>query len=293
MSDGARRDGRALERSGYVPSGDGSLYCTVFRPASGDTPGAGVILLSAFAGERKSTVKPLVDLARALAAEGIAAMRVDFRGTGDSSGTSDRITLASMLEDVDAAAAALRSEAGCTEVAFAGLRLGASVALAAGVRVKPSPAALVIAEPVVAGASYIRELGRRQAIRRMLTDGGGTSAGDDGAAALDFDGFALDHGFVAELSRFDLLAAAPQWARGPGARSPSLVLQIGAKRSPRKDLARLSEACGERAALQVVVTEPFWLPVDHVDPTSATAPMKSFLSRTLGAPAARAEGDNA
>jgi len=274
-----------IEETGYVPSGAGWIYGFVSRPAGGAS--AGVVLLGPFAEEKKSSLRPLAEIARALARAGFAALRVDFRGTGDSSGRSAELSLGSMVDDTCAAAGALRGEFGCGRVALAGLRLGASVALLAAGRSRPEALALV--EPVVDGRSYLRELERAVAIRRMLTrgappDGRAVSAvtGEMRPAFIDLDGMELARGFLDEIGGIDLVRAARELAQADGlARMPSLVLQLGARGRLREEYARLTEALGGDAVAQVVVAEPFWFQADYVDPAPASCRLVEFLAHAL------------
>jgi pimeloyl-ACP methyl ester carboxylesterase len=73
----------------------------------------------------------LAKMARALAATGLAVLRFDFRGRGESPGDYLATDLDSMIDDAVAASSFLRSEARVGEVVGVGLCSGANVALAA------------------------------------------------------------------------------------------------------------------------------------------------------------------
>ena len=266
----------AREETGWVPSGGGNAYGFLARP---DEPtGAGCVLLAPLADERKSSLRSMVEVARTLAASGIAALRVDYRGSGDSSGASNEMTLASMAEDAAAGAEYLRADCGCDKVALAGLRLGGAVALLAAERARAD--AVVMIEPVADGAAYVRELRRRMSIRRMLTKGQ-EAAGDaeDSGAPFDLDGTALDRTFLAEIEALDLAGAARAFSgpEGPAA----FVLQVGPWRAATAGNASLAEAFGERVRLSVLRAEPFWLQTDYVDPAPAAEEVVRFLWEAL------------
>jgi len=265
------------EESGYVPSGDGRLYGLLLQTEAAVDEGNGVVLLSPLAEERKSSLRALVEIARDLA-PGLVVLRIDFRGTGDSSGCSEEMTLDSMVEDAVAAAEWLRESYGCRTVCLCGLRLGASVALLAADRARAE--ALVLVEPVVSGARYARDIERRQSIRRMLTKGSSDiSTRDDGGPA-DLDGLALDRSFLARVGEIDLVRSAKKLAAKG---TPwSLVLQVGARKAARKELADLAAELGEGASLDVVVAEPFWLQTDYVDPAPAAGKIAAFLAPAAG-----------
>jgi pimeloyl-ACP methyl ester carboxylesterase len=220
----------------------------------------------------------MVEVARTLAGRGIEALRLDYRGCGDSSGASTEMTLASMAEDAAAGAEYLRADRGCDRVALAGLRLGGAVALLASEGARAD--AVVMIEPVADGGSYVRELRRRMSIRRMLTKGQ-EAAGDaeDAGAPFDLDGTALDRGFLEELEALDLVEAARGFS-GPDA-AAAFVLQVGPRRAATVANASLAEASGEGAQLSVLRAEPFWLQTDYVDPAPAAEEVVRFLRGTL------------
>jgi len=278
----------AREESGWLAGGGVfSLLCLPAEPRC-----AGCVLLAPLADERKSSLRPMVEIARVLAEDGIAALRIDYRGAGDSSGSSLETTLSSMTEDAVAAANHLGNDLGCEKIALAGLRLGGAVALLAAERARAD--AVVMLEAVVDGAAYVRELRRRQAIRRMLTKGKGAADEDEDASGpFDLDGTALDRVFVEEMEGLDLL----QTARGLSARKAprSLVLQVGPRRAASKTNAALADALGRDARLAVIRAEPFWLQTGYVDPAPATREIERFLVESFlgealpgGAPSGRA-----
>lgn len=260
------------EHSGYVDSGGGSVYCTTFLPRETDGRTATLALfVGAFAEERKASVRPIVEMARSLAHGGMPCARIDFRGTGDSSGESTSISLESMVADVVSSAEALAPELRCSGVALVGLRLGAAIAHLAAARLKPLLRAAVLMEPVISGETYARELMRKQAIRKMLTKGSaageGEGASNDGP--FDLDGLGLDRTFLDELSTIDL--------NGSVAACRTLLVQIGARRTLRPAMAKLAAALGAEARAEVLVAEPFWLQTEYVDPAPAIEVVRGFV----------------
>jgi len=271
---------KLTEESGYLPSPAGPIYCTTYRPDGGRAkPDAAVLLLGAFAEERKSSTTAMVVMARAFAREGIASARIDFRGTGDSGGSSRNLSFASMVDDTAAACGALPGELGCGKIILAGVRLGASVAVLSAHRLKSRLRALVLMEPVVSGDVYARELSRKQAIRRMLTKDAGDAAVCEQDGVYDLDGIALDGCFMDSLSKVDLAAHVNDEGGEPGL--PVHVLQIGARKKLRKDVAALRDALGQTAQAAVLVAEPFWLQTDYVDPQPAVDAVVPFLKGAL------------
>jgi pimeloyl-ACP methyl ester carboxylesterase len=113
----------------FLESGEDSLFAIVTVPARGRAT-AGLIVLPGGATPLTTNRNRLsVRICRALAREGYAAMRLDYHGTGDSTGVLDQIRLDQpVVEDVAAGVAYLRS-IGVERVALAGSCYGARNAL--------------------------------------------------------------------------------------------------------------------------------------------------------------------
>jgi alpha-beta hydrolase superfamily lysophospholipase len=104
-------------------------------------------------------------LAHALVAEGMAVLRFDYYGSGDSAGASADVDWDRCVADTVTAAAELRARSACEQVVAFGARLGGSIALAA------APiagfAGLVTWDPVLDGDSYVARLDAMQAELRV------------------------------------------------------------------------------------------------------------------------------
>jgi pimeloyl-ACP methyl ester carboxylesterase len=105
------------------------LRGVLHRPASRKRRPA-VVLLHGFSGSRIEQGRLFVRLGRALAACGIACLRFDFRGSGDSDGEFQDMTLASEVADARAALGWLRRRAGIDRkrIGLLGMSLGSVVA---------------------------------------------------------------------------------------------------------------------------------------------------------------------
>lgn len=99
-------------------------------------------------------------LAQALAADGLAALRFDYYGSGDSAGNSVDVDWPNCIANTVAAADKLRALSGCGRVVAFGARLGGSIALsaAAGARF----GGLVMWDPVLDGAAHVARLDELQ-----------------------------------------------------------------------------------------------------------------------------------
>jgi alpha-beta hydrolase superfamily lysophospholipase len=107
-------------------------------------------------------------LAQALAASGVAVLRFDYHGTGDSAGSSAEVDWSRCITDTQAAAAELRARAGVERVVAFGARLGGSVAMAASAGARFTE--VIAWDPVINGNDYVEALDAMQAALREDAD---------------------------------------------------------------------------------------------------------------------------
>jgi alpha-beta hydrolase superfamily lysophospholipase len=130
-------------------------WVTCAREAPG-CPSSAVLILPSIGYEYWSAQRSLRVLAEALAGAGHLAMRLDYSGTGDSSGQQwDGDTLARWRRDVHTAVQALR-EMGARTITLVGLRIGATLALDLADEVQAQ--AVVFWVGVSAGRRLVKEL---------------------------------------------------------------------------------------------------------------------------------------
>ena len=114
----------------FLQSGAATLSGVLALPAQGSLQG--VFLFShGWAGNRNGPANLLTTLARALAAEGYATLRFDYRGRGESGGDGLATTLATMAEDLASAASFIRTETGIDAISVLGMCSGGNVAIGA------------------------------------------------------------------------------------------------------------------------------------------------------------------
>jgi exosortase A-associated hydrolase 2 len=96
------------------------------RPSGGKP--RGVLYCHPFAEERNLSHAIAARAARRLAAKGIAVLRFDFSGCGDSEGDLEQATVPAWLEEIAAAAEVLKRKADLERFGVWGLRSGANLA---------------------------------------------------------------------------------------------------------------------------------------------------------------------
>ncbi|MHB8654784.1 MAG: alpha/beta hydrolase [Terriglobia bacterium] len=112
--------------------GDRLLRGMIHRPspAAGRRGAPGVIFFHGFTGDRMESHWLFVKCSRALAQTGIASLRFDFYGSGESEGEFREVTLQGEISDAKAAIEYFRRQKGidATRLGLVGLSLGGAIA---------------------------------------------------------------------------------------------------------------------------------------------------------------------
>jgi esterase/lipase len=182
-------------------------------------PVPGVVFFHGFTGDRIESHWIFVKCARALAEAGIASLRFDFYGSGESEGTFREMSLQGEIADAEDAIAFLRKQNGIVSdrIGLTGLSLGGTVA--ASVAGSGQARALVLWSAV----AHTDRL--RNALRRS------GKAIPDAQGNLEFDAREISAQALEEMVKVDPLASLASFKR------PTLILQPG-----KDELVPLSDA---------------------------------------------------
>lgn len=130
--------------------------CGWLHVPEGNSARAGVLLCPPLAGERISAYDCFRLVAESLATRGIAALRFDYPGTGDSYGPGEgELGVPDWVASIGDAAATLR-RLGVERVVVVGMRIGATLAAAAG-SVLGDIAAVAWWDPCESGRAFLRQ----------------------------------------------------------------------------------------------------------------------------------------
>jgi exosortase A-associated hydrolase 2 len=246
-----------------IPSGAYQLVGMLHRPVG--APKGGIVFCYPFGEERKSSHRAFVHTARAFAEAGFGALRFDYRGCGDSSGEFHEATVDGWLEDIEAAAAALRSNLSLEKIGLLGLRFGATLAVRAAERI-PDVADLILWEPVIDGRSYFAADLRKKLIKEMMTRGktaGSRTALLDqlerGEGQIDLDGYRVTGKLYAGLAGLNLPHLITNFRGRCFLCQVSFTDKIGAHVNALKECYT---RCGASATLTAVIEESFWNKID-------------------------------
>ena len=192
--------------------GGGRLFGSLHHPQRLRGHSTAVLLCNPFGEEASRAHRTFRVLATLLERAGYATLRFDYSGTGDSQGESADATIDAWLSDIGAAAARLGEAAGGARLAIVGLRLGATLAALAAARGLVRPRHLLMWDPIVDGAAYLRDLTAQH--RSYMRFEMGPSFRDrlrtraDGTP-LEALGAPIGGPLAAQLAAIDLAAGAP------------------------------------------------------------------------------------
>jgi alpha/beta superfamily hydrolase len=244
--------------------------------ATGDAAARVVVFCAPFGEEKKCSYRTFVETARELAETGVAALRFDYFGTGDSDGHFSEFAPRRAIGDIAAAAVEARELAGTEHVVLLGLRLGGALALAAAKKAAASH--VILWQPVLDGKRFFGLTVKRQMLRQQLIGVGET--GGDGGGVIDLDGFPLSKAAGEELAELDGVAAA-------GAlEAPISLIQLSHSETVSAEYRRFAETVGDRVAVHPVVCPPFWNRIDREDVSAAAFATRRVLFGQ-GAPGGR------
>ena len=150
--------------------GDDRLFGVLHVPQG--TPRHGLVICHALAEEKLWSHRVFVALARELANHGIAVLRFDFRGEGESDLDFEQAGIASRIDDaVRAAEVLFEQHPTLTGITFLGHRLGGAIAAAAAARLGPRVLGLLVWDPLPSGHEYLMQLLRSNLAKQMARDG--------------------------------------------------------------------------------------------------------------------------
>lgn len=229
---------RIREDAAFITAGEDELFCVVYRPAS--TPRGGIVICSSILAEHLTLYRTEVEAARAFTADGFAVIRFHYRGTGNSRGSPEAMTLDSMLDDASVAADVLADATDARSIAFCGARWGAMVAGLAARRSPHIPIAMW--EPALDGSRFLGETLRAQ---QMISIASGTrSMMTMGQAMQDMRtaGYADVLGFPIHLRLYESTVGRSLAEVADGPPRPILLIQVSHRTQLKPDFAKLMDS---------------------------------------------------
>jgi alpha/beta superfamily hydrolase len=151
----------------FVPAGEERLAAVICAPA-GDLEDLGVVLLAGGNYTRTHRNRMWVRAARELAERGVASIRFDYHGVGDSTGRVVLELEAPLDADASGAADLLRRATGVSRLAFVSTCFGGRTAMAAAAQREDVVSTTVFPLPILTPASAPARAPLRRRIRQRI-----------------------------------------------------------------------------------------------------------------------------
>jgi pimeloyl-ACP methyl ester carboxylesterase len=241
-----------------------------------------VVLFDAFGEEKKSALRVMVRLARALAARGFSTLHFDHSGSGESTGTPAAVTWDEWLRESEAAVGFVQQQTGSRRWLAVGVRFGAFAALHAASHCQAAAVSLV--EPILTGDECLRDLERRQRIKQAVA---GASATEEDSArrwargeTVDLGGFEVGARLAQGLRPETVIA---RLAALPGDCPVQILRVSGSPSFPPawKALTERADAVPPGRA-SVVRDKPFWGQLEYYESDLVLNEVVAFAEAALG-----------
>lgn len=168
----------------------------IYHPPSGVGSGELVVICPPLFSEYMRTHLALRELAISLAERGRHVIRLDYRGTGDSSRELEEMSVSDWVDDIVHAVCEGRDLTGSHTTRLIGVRAAALLACRAAQAI-PDLGQVIMWDPVPSGSSYLET--RRALQRKLLGRNRHISRDDRAGSAKDYAGYRLSPRMVAEF----------------------------------------------------------------------------------------------
>jgi exosortase A-associated hydrolase 2 len=242
----------------FFDGGGGRKLLGFLHRAVGAARDFGLVYCHPFAEEKNQSHAIVTRSARRLAQAGIAVLRFDFSGCGDSEGDLTEASADDWLAEIGRAAEVLRERTGLTKTGFWGLRAGANLA-ALHAASRRDPALLLLWQPLPDIKTYAYQF-LRQKVATGIAAGSGGSVKEwaDKLAAgeiVEVMGYPLSQRLYASLAAKSAGPAKSAYA------CPVGIFSFGEDAAPSgwmETMAGAMEAKNKPVPLIHVQAEPFW-----------------------------------
>lgn len=225
------------------------LYGCLYQPPV--QPKSGILIAPPLGRERLRVYRELACSSRALARQGYAVLRFDYRGEGESEGTFQEATLSSRAQDLVTAAGLLRERTGCEEVVLLGVREGALVVLLALERLPAER--IILCEPICNPRGHAKQLIRSNLVLQKQYYGKARLSSDEivqrleAGEAVSIYGFQLGRPLVEELERL-----APEALLEAFTGRSALIYFAPKEAPPKQALAAWQERLQRRGSCEAI-----------------------------------------
>lgn len=262
----------------FLEGARGSLLVTMRRPRGAAT-GPSALVVPPFGEEMNKSRRMIAEVARTLAARGVATVLPDLFGTGDSAGEFDEATWEIWQDDVTRAAAWAASEGWAVSGLFC-VRLGCVLGAELARDRLPGIRCTVFWQPVTDGERFLNQFLRLRVAASMMDSQKRESAGElrkrlQQGESLEVAGYKLSARLAQDI---DALRLTPALGPHLGELHWMEVVRDAAAPLPGASSQVLEAATAAQVATTVhqVAGEPFWSSTEIVQ-------IAQLVERTAGA----------
>jgi alpha/beta superfamily hydrolase len=245
------------------------LFSVLHRPQDAGARGLAVVVCAPLFEEKLWSHRVLVHFARHLASQGVAVLRFDYFGDGESEGRFEDASVDSRLRDVADAVHHCRAQTDAGAVALVGLGYGGTLAVSAGVAPEAGIAGVVAWSPVIDGDRYVNDLLRANLSaqmvvhRKVIHDREALIAQILDNQPVSIEGYEIGRELFTQMRALDLLATLRD------SRRPMLVQQIAPAPRVESQYAALPGLGNPAVKFEVVTELKFWTQQKNVFPPCA------------------------
>jgi pimeloyl-ACP methyl ester carboxylesterase len=279
------RDAGMTETVTFHGTAEAELIVSTYAPLDGaDT---GVVICSSICNDFLHNYRREVELARELAAHGVAAARFHYRGLGNSDGDESMVTFDSMVEDARDVTRHFCASTGIDSVGFVGTRFGAPIA-AAVATLRPG-APLVLVDPTIEASRFFREAWRAASVAQLARTGQGGAKTGELLDELRTRGVVDVLGHEIHLALYESSLDRTLLGELEDRERPVLALQFGQNLRPELDkLVAALRGSGATVDVQLLGKSQLWWvieeeerPIDVFGPTvSGWPPLRALTDES-------------
>jgi uncharacterized protein len=249
----------------FFPNREGKRLFGVTHAAGGGRRKLALVYCAPLFEEKLWGHRVAVNFARFMAARGVAVLRFDYFGDGESEGLFEQASVSSRMRDIEDAAALLRDRTAAERVFAVGLCYGATLALS--VALSSSQLDGVVAwAPVMDGEKYLGDLLRASVAaqmvvhRKVLHDREALVAQIRDGRTVNVEGYEIGNALYSEMCNLNL----PERLRS--AAKPMLIQQLSPTDAVESQYASFVGSPPPNVHFQKVREMRFWTPQKSVFP---------------------------
>lgn len=262
------------ERPQFFPNREGKRLFGILHEAQGAPRQLALVYCAPLFEEKLWSHRVAVNFARFMADRGVAVLRFDYFGDGESEGLFEQASVRSRIRDIEDATRLCRDQTGARQVLGLGLCYGGTLALCAALSSSLLDGAIGWA-PVMDGERYLGDLLRAHLTaqmvvhRKVIHDREALIAQIQAGRTVNVEGYEIGKALYSQMCELDIAA------RLLAADKPILVQQISPGEALDSQYAALQESGNPQVQFQKVREARFWTQQKRIFP-----PCEELFART-------------